>query len=115
MGLLGLLTFGLIFHFLNHKKTVSKNPTGNLGKPCKQFPLALAQTLNGTGQGQLPYVGDEISLIKSNILYLSGDLDEKYSKIAKEIFAPNPNVTWISVAASGHNIHLENPVTYQKN
>lgn len=70
--------------------------------------------MNGTGQGQLSYIGDKISLIKSNILYLSGDLDEKYSKIAIEIFAPNPNVTWISVAASGHNIHLENPVTYQK-
>ncbi|MCE2142010.1 2-succinyl-6-hydroxy-2,4-cyclohexadiene-1-carboxylate synthase, partial [Streptococcus thermophilus] len=30
------------------------------------------------------------------------------------IFAPNSNVTWIPVAGSGHNIHLENPSLYQK-
>ena len=78
------------------------------------LPLALSQTLAGTGQGQLDYVGDKISLVKPDILYLSGNLDEKYSKIAKEIFAPNPNVTWLSVSACGHNIHLENPAAYQK-
>ncbi|MDM5144100.1 2-succinyl-6-hydroxy-2, 4-cyclohexadiene-1-carboxylate synthase [Lactococcus lactis] len=33
-------------------------------------PLALAQTLNGTGQGQLFYVGDKISLVNPEILYL---------------------------------------------
>ena len=106
--------WGNLSLFNSQKKLSVKIQKEIWQRRANNSPLALAQTLRGTGQGQLDYIGDKISLVNPEILYLSGDLDEKYSNIAKEIFAPNSNVTWIPVAGSGHNIHLENPALYQK-
>lgn len=81
---------------------------------ANNVPLALAQTLRGTGQGELADISNKIKTLKPNLLYLYGELDHKYSQIVKEIFAPNPSVTVIGLPACGHNAHLENPQLYQQ-
>lgn len=77
-------------------------------------PHALANTLRATGQGQLEDVSDKIDKINTEILYLSGALDTKYTQIAREIFAPYPHVKTVNIEHVGHNIHLENPEIYNK-
>ena len=42
-------------------------------------------------------------------LYISGELDEKYDTIRREVYAQWPNITTTSVAGAGHNVHVEKP------
>ena len=78
------------------------------------LPSALAETLRATGQGNLPYLAHRLSELKMPILYLSGELDSKYSRIAKEIFQPLKKVKHIMVPNCGHNIHLEAPQLFSE-
>lgn len=75
-------------------------------------PHALANTLAGTGQGELTPVADQIDTLPYKLLYLSGDLDKKYAQLGAEVFAPCQNVQVITVPDCGHNIHLENIALY---
>lgn len=78
------------------------------------LPIALAQTLRATGQGKLESVADRIALVRPKMLYISGALDIKYSTIAKQTFESHPRVTTAYVPDFGHNVHLENPNTYNQ-
>ena len=81
---------------------------------AENVPYALANTLRGTGQAELDYIGDKIGQIRPKILYISGELDVKYSRIANEVFAVCDNVRSVSVSNTGHNVHLENPVAFNQ-
>lgn len=70
-------------------------------------PHALALTLEGTGQGQLEYIGDRLSEISSPLLYIGGEYDLKYQQIAKRYFQPLKNSQLAIVPQAGHNAHVE--------
>ena len=72
-------------------------------------PEVLAHTLRGTGQGMTPYVGNKISELEMEILYVSGSLDTKYDTIGQTVFGNCENVAHVSVAEAGHNVHTEMP------
>lgn len=71
-------------------------------------PHALAFTLEGSGQGVMPYVGHRLQELTMPICYISGELDIKYTEIGKQYFAHAHHV----VLGAGHNVHVEKPCQY---
>ena len=69
---------------------------------------ALAFTLEGSGQGVMPYVGHRLQELTMPICYISGELDTKYTEIGKQYFAHAHHV----VLGAGHNVHVEKPCQY---
>ena len=73
-------------------------------------PHALAFTLEGSGQGTMPYVGHRLSELTMPVCYISGELDTKYTAIGAEYFG---DVHCI-VPQVGHNVHVEAPEAYRQ-
>ena len=71
-------------------------------------PHALAFTLEGSGQGVMPYVGHRLQELTMPICYISGELDAKYTEMGKQYFAHVHHV----VLGAGHNVHVEKPCQY---
>lgn len=72
-------------------------------------PHALANTLKATSQGVLPSVREKISEILIPTLYISGELDKKYTQIGKELIKLSKYTKHTVLQNTGHNTHLENP------
>jgi 2-succinyl-6-hydroxy-2, 4-cyclohexadiene-1-carboxylate synthase len=73
-------------------------------------PHALAFTLEGSGQGSMPYVGHRLSELTMRVCYISGELDMKYTAIGAQYFG---DVHCI-VPQVGHNVHVEAPEAYRQ-
>lgn len=71
-------------------------------------PHALAFTLEGSGQGVMPYVGHRLQELTMPVCYISGELDAKYTEIGRQYFAHVHHV----VLGAGHNVHVEKPCQY---
>ncbi|MCL2858915.1 MAG: 2-succinyl-6-hydroxy-2,4-cyclohexadiene-1-carboxylate synthase, partial [Streptococcaceae bacterium] len=70
-------------------------------------PHALTHTLRATGQGRLPALADHLQDLKISTLYISGELDTKYTSLGQTYFAKCPSVSTHVVHHAGHNAHLE--------
>lgn len=75
---------------------------------------ALAHTFAGSGQGTMPYVGNQLDRIQCPSLYIAGALDTKYSTIAKRVFGQANSFTSYIIDGAGHNVHLEKPKEFQE-
>lgn len=73
-------------------------------------PHALAFTLEGSGQGSMPYVGHRLSELTMPVCYISGELDMKYTAIGAECFGDIHCI----VPQVGHNVHVEAPEAYRQ-
>ncbi len=73
-------------------------------------PHALAFTLEGSGQGVMPYVGHRLQELTMPVCYISGELDAKYTEIGRQYFAHVHHV----VLGAGHNVHVEKPCQYMR-
>lgn len=71
-------------------------------------PHALAFTLEGSGQGVMPYVGHRLQELTMPVCYISGELDTKYTGIGRRYFEGVHHV----VLGAGHNVHVEKPCQY---
>lgn len=71
-------------------------------------PHALAFTLEGSGQGTMPYVGHHLSKLTMPVCYISGELDAKYTAIGARYFSDVHRI----VPQVGHNVHVEAPEAY---
>lgn len=69
--------------------------------------IGLANTLRGMGTGQQPSLWSELNTIHLPVLILAGELDQKFSSIARQITATIPNAELNIITGAGHNIHLE--------
>lgn len=77
-------------------------------------PNALAATLRGSGQGVMPFVGDDLEKISIPGLYVSGALDIKYTTIGRDVFGTMPNFHHVIVEGAGHNVHIEQPYAFKQ-
>ncbi|WP_282004145.1 2-succinyl-6-hydroxy-2,4-cyclohexadiene-1-carboxylate synthase [Veillonella denticariosi] len=77
-------------------------------------PNALAATLRGSGQGVMPYVGDDLKKLSVPGLYVSGALDTKYTTIGRDVFGMMPNFHHVIVEGAGHNVHIEQPHAFEQ-
>lgn len=70
----------------------------------------LANTLRMSGQGMMPFVGDNIAHLSMRTLYISGALDETYTAIGNRYFAPH--MPMVTIPCAGHTVHLEQPKAF---
>lgn len=80
------------------------------GRRLLNSPHALAFTLEGSGQGTMPYVGHRLSELTMPVCYISGELDTKYTGIGARYFGDVHHI----VPQVGHNVHVEAPTAYQQ-
>lgn len=80
------------------------------GRRLLNSPHALAFTLEGSGQGTMPYVGHRLSELTMPVCYISGELDAKYTAVGARYFGDVHHV----VPQVGHNVHVEAPTAYQQ-
>lgn len=76
---------------------------------AENTPVGLASALRGLGQGNQPYVGDRLGELSMPVLAISGERDEKYTRLAAEIAASIPNGRHRSIRDAGHNVVLDAP------
>lgn len=80
------------------------------GRRLLNSPHALAFTLEGSGQGTMPYVGHRLGELPMPVCYISGELDTKYTAIGAQYFGDVHRI----VPQVGHNVHVEAPTAYQQ-
>jgi len=69
----------------------------------------LANSLNGMGTGVQPSWWDELAHLEMPALLITGNLDQKFCRIAEEMSKILPNVKWKTAEDAGHAIHVEKP------
>ncbi len=67
----------------------------------------LANMLKGFGTGKMPPYWNKLKTFKAPTLLITGDLDEKFTELNKEILNLMPYAQHKIVRGSGHNVHIE--------
>ncbi|MBT2640382.1 MULTISPECIES: 2-succinyl-6-hydroxy-2,4-cyclohexadiene-1-carboxylate synthase [unclassified Bacillus (in: firmicutes)] len=70
-------------------------------------PVGLANSLRGMGTGAQPSWWDHLENFDFETLLITGELDEKFCKIAAEMASILPNPTHLTINSCGHAIHVE--------
>jgi 2-succinyl-6-hydroxy-2,4-cyclohexadiene-1-carboxylate synthase len=73
----------------------------------KNDPVGLANSLRGMGTGAQPSWWDELVNFDFETLLITGELDEKFCKIADDMALKLPNPTKLTINGCGHAIHVE--------
>lgn len=76
-----------------------------------QNPVGLANSLRGMGTGAQVSYWDRLAGLDTPILLVTGQLDEKFAAIAKQLMKLLPNAVHKTIGA-GHAIHVEKPVEF---
>ncbi|MED4016060.1 2-succinyl-6-hydroxy-2,4-cyclohexadiene-1-carboxylate synthase [Sutcliffiella cohnii] len=74
----------------------------------------LANSLRGIGTGCQPPLWDHLPLLSLPVLILTGELDQKFVKIGKEMNDLLPNATFYKFLEAGHAIHVEQAEKFGK-
>jgi 2-succinyl-6-hydroxy-2,4-cyclohexadiene-1-carboxylate synthase len=69
----------------------------------------LANSLRGVGTGTQPALHDQLPKLNLPVLLLAGELDQKFSQIARQMALQLPQARVQIVPDAGHTIHLEQP------
>ena len=80
----------------------------------RNHPQGLANSLRGLGTGMQPSFWGQLAKLSTPTLLLAGELDPKFTEIARQMAAQLPQATIITVAQAGHTIHLEQPLAFQQ-
>ena len=83
-------------------------------KRNKNSVMGLANSLSGFSTGLMPNYWDRIHTIKVPVLLISGEFDEKYTKLNAEMNSLISTSKHITVEGTGHNTHLEKPELFTK-
>ncbi|WP_273125188.1 2-succinyl-6-hydroxy-2,4-cyclohexadiene-1-carboxylate synthase [Bacillus weihaiensis] len=80
----------------------------------RNSPLGLANSLMGMGTGVQPSLWHELKRIKTPVLLLCGELDQKFCEIAKQMMQQLENSSKKEIIDVGHAIHVEQPQIFGK-
>ncbi|MCX7798175.1 MAG: 2-succinyl-6-hydroxy-2,4-cyclohexadiene-1-carboxylate synthase [Melioribacter sp.] len=83
-------------------------------KKYKNNAIGLSNSLIGFTTGLMPDYWKKLNLLNFPILLISGNLDEKYTTIAKEMKLKLPDAEHKIANQCGHNVHLEKPDVFVK-
>jgi 2-succinyl-6-hydroxy-2,4-cyclohexadiene-1-carboxylate synthase len=75
-------------------------------------PSNLAKSLQYSGLGMQPYLGDRLKTATQPILLLAGELDFKFVNIGRIIERECPNIDFKIVSNCSHNIHFQQSQTW---
>ncbi|WP_163101133.1 2-succinyl-6-hydroxy-2,4-cyclohexadiene-1-carboxylate synthase [Peribacillus alkalitolerans] len=76
--------------------------------------VGLSNSLRGMGTGVQPSWWDHLSQLKIPVLLLTGELDEKFVRIAELMCSHIKDVQWDNILGAGHAIHVELPEKFGK-
>src|SRR6266702_4359054 len=71
--------------------------------------IGLAQSLRGVGTGVQPSLYAQLSTLHIPVLLIAGELDTKFTTIAKHMAQALPQSQLHIIPAAGHTVHLEQP------
>ena len=80
----------------------------------KNNPIGLANSLRGIGTGIQPPLHDELVMIPFPTLLISGELDTKFTEIAKEMNDIIPESQLKEINNAGHSTHFEKPKEFNQ-
>lgn len=75
----------------------------------QQSEIGLANSLIGIGTGSQQSYWNDLSTIENDVLLITGELDEKFVTIAREMIKFAPSWERMVVPGAGHAIHVEKP------
>lgn len=75
----------------------------------QQCELGLANSLRGMGTGVMPALWDRLVELSMPVILITGELDIKFERIAREMTASLKKARHLTVNDTGHAIHVENP------
>lgn len=75
-------------------------------------PLGLANSLRGMGTGVQPALWHRLNELTCPVLLISGEHDDKFTAIARQMAAQIPNAQIETISQAGHTVHLEQPDIY---
>ncbi|MDU2064590.1 MAG: 2-succinyl-6-hydroxy-2,4-cyclohexadiene-1-carboxylate synthase [Sporomusaceae bacterium] len=75
----------------------------------KNAPQGLANSLRGMGTGTQPSLWPTLKALRLPTLLVAGELDQKFTCLAKAMAQELPQSSLSLVAQAGHTIHLEQP------
>ncbi len=102
-------------HWLNKNlfDSLKKLPEEKLNKikneKRKNKKTGLINSLLGFGTGSMPCLLDNLKDIKIPTLLITGEFDQKFSEINKEMAKELPDSKHSIINNAGHNTHIENP------
>ena len=71
--------------------------------------VGLMNSLNGMGTGVQPSWWNALEQLQLPTLLITGEKDEKFCRIAKQMAESLKNSKWVSIMECGHAIHVEKP------
>ena len=71
--------------------------------------IGLCNSLIGMGTGAQPSWWSHLHSLDANTLLVTGELDQKFCRIAQEMQKAIKKVKWVNVLECGHAIHVEQP------
>lgn len=75
----------------------------------KNSTRGLAYSLRGMGTGSQPSWWNHIERFPFQTLIMTGEMDEKFCRIAKEMMKKLKKGQWVIIHGCGHTIHVEDP------
>lgn len=72
----------------------------------------LAQSLRGVGTGVQPSLYAQLPTLNIPVLLIAGELDEKFTTIARHMAQALPQSQLHIIPAAGHTVHLERPQAF---
>jgi 2-succinyl-6-hydroxy-2,4-cyclohexadiene-1-carboxylate synthase len=97
-------------------ESFQKHPDFNqvIQKRLTNHPTELAKSLKNISTGLQPSLWQNLKQNQIPILFVVGELDQKFVSLNTQMLKMCPNSQLKIVKNSGHNIHFENPVEYTK-
>src|SRR6266581_8937931 len=83
-----------------HRQRLQNNATG------------LAQSLRGVGTGVQPSLYAQLPTLHIPVLLIAGELDTKFTTIARHMAQSLPQAQLHIIPAAGHTVHLERPQAF---
>jgi len=112
-GLESFVDFWQNIPLFNSQKKLAERLKKNIRQErLHQSPLGLVNSLKGIGTGRQPSFWPYLEQLKIPVTLLTGELDQKFNLIAKQMNNSIANCQHIEVSSVGHAIHVENPVQF---
>lgn len=98
--------------FSSQKKLTSDKRENIRNERLQQQAIGLARSLKGIGTGSQPSYWPHLGEMALPILLLTGEMDEKFVVISREMKKQFPSATHEIINDVGHAIHVEKPVLF---
>ncbi|USS93226.1 alpha/beta fold hydrolase [Fructilactobacillus ixorae] len=79
---------------------------------CVHQPVNMANSLRYFGTGTMPNYWPHLSQLQPETTIITGELDQKFTRLGRDLTNTIPRATQLVYPATGHNVHFERPCAY---